>query len=431
MKKKKVYLALSADILHEGHYNIFKTANKYGNVIVGLLTDEAISEYKTLPYLNFKQRMEKIKSIKYVSNVVPQNSFDHTENLLKFRPEYVIHGDDWKSGPLKKIRSKVLKVLNKWGGKLIEPKYTKRYSFNTFNKEVYETGTSPDIRRERLKRLIDVKKITRILESHSPLTGLIIEKLKIPAKRYNLEFDGMWSSSLTDSTLRGKPDNQSVDYSTRLLGLGEILDVTTKPIIFDGDNGGRLEHLPYLIKTLDRLGVSAVVLEDKIGLKKNSLFSNQTDAKQDGILNFCKKIEKASNVKISKDFQIVARIESLIFKKGMKDAIKRAEAYSDAGSNLILIHSKNKSPNEIIEFSKKFKRSKYYKPIIAVPSTYSSTREDILIKSGIKIVIYANHMLRASYPAMVDVAKKILLNRRSKEAESKIISINKILNLIK
>ena len=431
MKKKISYVALSADILHEGHLNIIKTAHKYGRVIVGLLTDKAILEYKNLPFLNFEQRMKKIKGIKFVSEVVPQNSFDHTDNLIQFKPDYVVHGDDWKSGPLRKVRSNAIKVLKKWNGKLIEPKYTKKYSADIFKKELHETGAAPGIRRERFNRLLHSKKIVRILESHSPLTGLIIENLKIKKNNSFLEFDGMWSSSLTDSTLRGKPDNQSVDYSIRISGLGEILDVTTKPIIFDGDNGGRLEHLPYLIKTLDRLGVSAIVLEDKIGLKKNSLFDNQKNAAQDKISNFCKKIEKASNVKISEDFQVVARIESLIFNKGMKDAIKRAEAYSEAGSNLILIHSKKKKPSEIFEFADKFKKSKYYKPIIVVPSTYSSTREEELIKSGIKVVIYANHMLRASYPAMVEVAKKILLNKRSKETEKKIISIKEILHLIK
>ena len=431
MKKKISYLALSADILHEGHFNIIKTANRHGRVIVGLLTDKAILEYKSLPYLNFEQRMKKIKSIKFVSEVIPQNSYDHTENLIKIKPDYVVHGDDWKKGPLKKVRSNVIKVIKKWNGKLLEPKYTKKYSVDTFEKELHETGNSPDIRRERLKRLIDSKKIVRVLESHSPLTGLIIENLKVKNKNSFLEFDGMWSSSLTDSTLRGKPDNQSVDYSTRTLGLGEILDVTTKPIVFDGDNGGRLEHLPYLIKTLDRLGVSAIVLEDKIGLKKNSLFTDQKDSKQDTISNFSKKIEKANNVKISKDFQVVARIESLIFNKGINDAVKRAEAYSEAGANLILIHSKNKNPKEIFDFAKRFKKSKHFKQMIAVPSTYSSTREDLLTKAGIKVVIYANHLLRASYPAMVNVAKKILLNKRSKEIENKIISIKEILHLIK
>ena len=271
----------------------------------------------------------------------------------------------------------------------------------------------------------------RILESHSPLTGLIIEKLKINVKNLESEFDGMWSSSLTDSTLRGKPDNQAVDYSTRINALGETLDVTTKPVIFDADNGGRPEHIAYLIKTIDRLGVSAVIIEDKSGLKKNSLFKDQSGAKQDSIKNFCKKIKKASDAKTSSDFLVIARIESLILNKGMKDALRRADAYSQAGADMIMIHSKNNSPNEILDFAKKFKKSNFFKPMVAVPSTYSVIKESTLIKNGFKIVIYANHLLRASYPAMMEVAKKILLHQRSKEIEKKIISVKEILTLIK
>ncbi len=429
-KNKISYVALSADVLHEGHINILKIASKYGKVVVGLLTDKAIVSYKKLPYLNFDQRLVVVKNIRYVYKVVPQNTLDHTENLIRIKPDYVIHGDDWKKGILKKTRGQVIRTLSKWGGKLIEPKYTNNFSSSNFKKKIYEIGTTPDIRRERLKRLIDSKELVRFLESHSPLSGLIIENLKVKNGNNFSEFDGMWSSSLTDSTVRGKPDNQSVDYSTRINSLGEILDVTTKPVIFDGDNGGRIEHISYLVRTLDRLGVSAVVFEDKIGLKKNSLYLDQKGAKQDSIKDFCKKIEKASNVKISKNLMIVARIESLILNKGMKDALKRADAYSEAGSNLILIHSKKNNPNEIIEFAKKFQKSKHYKPLIAVPSSYSGVKEEQLVKSGIKVIIYANHLLRASYPAMLKTAKIILKNKRSKEAEKNIFPIKEILNLI-
>jgi phosphoenolpyruvate phosphomutase len=431
MKKKISYVALAADILHEGHVNILKTASKYGNVVVGLLTDKAIASYKKLPYLNFDQRKVIIQNIKYVDKVIPQNTLDHTENLNKIKPDYVVHGDDWKKGYLKKTRTQVIKSLSKWGGKLIEPKYTKKISSEIYKKKIYEVGTTPDIRRERLKRLINSKDLVRILESHSALTGLIIEKLKVKKNDKFFEFDGMWSSSLTDSCLRGKPDNQSVDYSTRLNGLSETLDATTKPIIFDADNGGRIEHIPFLIKTIDRLGISAVIIEDKIGLKKNSLFENQKDAQQDTIENFCKKIQKANDSKLSESLMIVARIESLIFNAGIKDALNRAEAYSQAGADMIVIHSKKKQPDEVIEFAKKFKKSKNYKPLIAIPSTYSSIKESTLIKNGFKLVIYANHLLRSSYPSMLKTAEEILLNQRSKESEKKISSISEVINLIR
>ncbi len=433
MKKnqKIVYVGLSADILHEGHINILKEASKLGKVYVGLLTDKAIASYKKFPHLNFKQREIVLRNIKYVHKLIPQKTLDYRPNLIRIKPNYVVHGDDWKTGIQKKTRSQVISVLKKWKGKLIEPKYTKNISSTIIKKKILDIGTTPDVRKEKLSRLIQAKKIVRILESHSPLTGLIIENLKIEKNKNFQEFDGMWSSSLTDSALRAKPDNQSVDYSTRMSGLNEVLDVTTKPIIFDGDNGGRLEHISFMIKALERMGVSAVIIEDKIGLKKNSLFSNQKDAKQDTVKNFCKKINKAKKSKISDDFFIIARIESFIMGKNLNDAIKRAEAYSKAGADAILIHSKENTPKQVISFAKKFIKSKYYKPMVAVPSSYSKISEKILIKYGFKIVIYANQMMRASYPAMVNLAKSILENQRSYEYEKKIISIKEIINLIK
>ena len=428
---KIVYVGLSADILHEGHINILKTANKLGEVIVGLLTDRAIASYKKIPHLSYRQREIVLKNIKFVKKVIPQETLDYRPNLNLTKPQYVVHGDDWKSGIQKNTRSQVIKTLKKWGGKLVEPKYIKDISSSQIKENIIKVGTSPDKRKSKLKRLIDAKNIVRILESHSALTGLIIENLKVVQKQNYLEFDGMWSSSLTDSALRGKPDNQSVDYSTRISGLNEILEVTTKPLIFDADNGGRLEHLPYMIKSLERSGVSAVIIEDKVGLKKNSLFKNQTGVKQDDIKKFCAKISKAKETKISEDFFIIARIESFILGKNLNDALKRADAYSKAGADAILIHSKEDNPSQIFSFAKKFTKSKFYKPMVAVPSSYSKTYEKDLIKYGFKIVIYANHLMRASYPAMLNAAKSILSNKRSYNIESKISPVKEIINLIK
>jgi|TARA_B110000259_G_C14024219_1_gene404092 phosphoenolpyruvate mutase len=429
--KKLVYVGLSADILHEGHINILKIANKLGDVIVGLLTDEAITSYKKIPHLSYKQREIVLKNIKFVKKVIPQNTLDYRPNLKTLKPKFVVHGDDWKTGLQKNTRSQVINTLRKWNGKLVEPKYTKDISSSLIKKNMLKVGTSPDQRKAKLKRIMEAKKIVRILESHSALTGLIIEDLKIIKKQDYLEFDGMWSSSLTDSALRGKPDNQSVDYSTRILGLNEILEVTTKPLIFDADNGGRLEHLPYMIRSLERAGVSAAIIEDKVGLKKNSLFKNQSGAKQDSIKKFCQKISKAKETKISDDFLIIARIESFILGKNLNDALKRAEAYSKAGADAILIHSKENNPSQIFSFAKKFIKSKFYKPMVAVPSTYSKTYEKELIKHEFKIVIYANQLMRAAYPAMLSAAKSILYNKRAFEIENEISPIKEILNLIK
>jgi len=424
-------VGLSADILHEGHINILKTANKLGEVTVGLLTDKAIASYKKIPHLSYKQREIVLKNMKYVKKVIPQNTLDYRPNLNLLKPKYVVHGDDWQTGIQKVTRMQVIKTLKKWNGKLIEPKYTKNISSSLIKENILRVGTSPDKRKSKLRRIMEAKKIVRILESHSALTGLIIENLKVIKKQNYLEFDGMWSSSLTDSALRGKPDNQSVDYSTSIQGLNEILEVTTKPIIFDADNGGRIEHLPYMIKSLERIGVSAAIIEDKVGLKQNSLFKNQSGVKQDSIKKFCQKIAKAKDTKISDDFLIIARIESFILGKSLSDALKRAEAYSKAGADAILIHSKEKNPSQIFSFAKKFTKSKFFKPMVAVPSSYSKTYERDFIKNGFKIVIYANHLMRAAYPAMLNAAKSILSNNRSFNIENKISPIKDIINLIK
>ena len=428
--KKKVYVSLSADVLHEGHINIIKTASKYGYLIIGLLTDEAISSYRRLPHLNYKQREYIVKNIKYVDEVIPQKSLDHTSNLIKIKPDYVVHGDDWKSGILKETRKQVLKTLKRWGGVLIEPKYTKNISSKKIKEKIIKLGTTPDIRRSKLKRLLNSKKLIRVLEAHNPISGMIIENLQITKSGKLDEFDGMWSSSLTDSVSRGMPDNQSVDYSTRINGISEIFNVTTKPLIFDIDNGGQIDHLKFVVKKLDSLGVSALIMEDKIGLKKNSLFKDQSNVKQDTINNFTNKIKKAKNSLVGEDFLIISRIESLILNKPVSDALKRAIAYSKAGADCIMIHSKDKDPKKIFEFSKKFLKTKHFKPLIAVPSSYSKTYEKQLIKNGFKIVIYANHMLRAAHASMIDTAKKILTHNRGYEAEKNITSIKDIIELV-
>jgi phosphoenolpyruvate phosphomutase len=429
--KKKVYVGLSVDIIHEGHINILKTASKYGDVIVGLLTDEAIASYKNIPHLDFNIRKIVVQNIKYVKKVIPQNTLSYVSNLNLIRPDYVVHGDDWKKGIQKQTRKDVIKTLKKWSGKLIEPKYTNNISSTIIKNKILEIGGSPQNRVSRLKRLITSKNIVRILESHNSLTGLIIENLKINKNNKIIEFDGMWSSSLTDSATKGLPDNSSLSFSSRISSLNDIMDVTTKPVVFDADNGGLIEHLPFLIRSLERSGVSAIIMEDKIGLKKNSLFKNQSGTRQDKPSLFAKKIQKICNTRQSNDFMVIARIESFIVGKGLNDALKRAEIYSKAGADAILIHSKEKTPTEIFSFAKEFRKSKNFIPLVSVPSTYSKVYEKDLIKNGFKLVIYANQLLRAAYPAMQNTAKTILKNKRAFEADKKIIPIKEIINLIK
>ena len=429
--KKIVYVGLSADILHKGHINILKIASSYGQVYVGLLTDQAIASYKNIPYLNYDKRKVVLENIKYVKKVIPQKTLDYVENLNLVKPDYVVHGDDWKTGVQKKTRDRVIKVLKKWSGKLIEPKYTKNISSSLIKKEMNNIISSPQNRVSRLKRLMNSKNIVRILESHNSLTGLIIEKINLTKNNKKLEFDGMWSSSLTDSATKGLPDNSSLSFSARISSLNDMMDVTTKPLVFDADNGGQIEHIPFLVRSLERSGASAIIMEDKVGLKKNSLFKNQTGTKQDKPKLFAKKIKKICNSRQSNDFMVIARIESFIVGKGLKDALHRAEIYSKAGADAILIHSKEKTPSEIFSFAKEFKKSKNFIPLVSVPSTYSKVYEKDLIKNGFKLVIYANQLLRAAYPAMQNTARAILKNSRAFEADKKIIPIKEIINLIK
>lgn len=427
---KKVYVGMSADLIHPGHLNIINAAKKLGEVTIGLLTDKAIASYKRLPYLTFDQRKLIIENIKGVDSVIPQETLDYGPNLKKLKPDYVVHGDDWKTGAQQQTRQKVIDTLKEWNGELVEVEYTKGISSTQLNTSLKEIGTTPQIRMKRLRRLLDSKPIVRLIEAHNGLTGLIVENLQITKDDLPMEFDGMWLSSLTDSTAKGKPDIEAVDVTARMQTLNDIVEVTTKPVIYDGDTGGRAEHFVFTVKTLERLGVSAVIIEDKVGLKKNSLFGTDVDQTQDTIASFSNKISLGKKAQITNDFMIIARIESLILKQGMDDAIKRAEAYIEAGADGIMIHSKEKKPDEIFEFCNAFKKFRKRVPLILVPSTYNSVYEKELIDAGVNIVIYANQLLRSAYPAMLETAKSILENERSFEADNNMMPIEKILTLI-
>lgn len=428
---KKVYIGMSADMIHPGHLNIIKEAEKLGEVIVGLLTDKAIASYKRLPVLKYEQRKMIIESIKGVSEVIAQKELDYSVNLRKVKPDFVVHGDDWKDGVQQKTRQNVIDTLSEWGGKLHEVPYTKGISSSLINQSIKEIGTTPEIRMAKLRRLIDAKPIVRVMEAHNGLTGLIVENVSVKKDGVNKEFDAMWISSLTDSTAKGKPDIEAVDVTSRLHSLNDILEVTTKPIIYDGDTGGIPEHFLFTVRTLERLGVSAIIIEDKTGLKKNSLFGTDVSQTQDSIENFCLKIKTGKQSQITQSFMIIARIESLILKQGMEDAIKRAKAYLEAGADGIMIHSKEKSEQEILEFCEAYRHFENRKPLVVVPSSYNHIYEKELIEAGANVVIYANHLLRSAYPAMVDVAKTILENERSSEVNDRCMPIKEILTLIK
>ena len=429
-EKKTVYVAMSIDLVHPGHLNIINEASKYGTVIVGLLTDQAIASYKRVPIMEYKDRYKVVSAIKNVSKVIKQNTHDYSPNLRKLKPNYVLHGDDWKYGVQKNVRAKVIKELKKWNGKLIEVPYTKGISSTKLIEAEKSIGTTPDIRRKSLLRCLNSKPITKIIDIHSGLSGLVVENTKVKVGNKIEEFDGMWASSLTNTAAKGKPDIEAVDLTERLQLVNEVLEVTTKPIVYDADTGGKTEHFVFTVRTLERLGVSALIIEDKTGLKKNSLFGNEVFQQQDSIKNFSKKIAAGKKAKSTEEFMIIARIESLILGRGINDALKRAKAYIKAGADGIMIHSRNKKPTEIFEFCKLYKKLKIKKPLVAVPSSYSIVKEEQLIKHGVNMVIYANHLLRSIYPNMISTAKSILKYKRAKESEKKLLSIKEILNLI-
>lgn len=431
MTQKKVYVGMSADMIHPGHLNIIKEAAKLGSVTVGVLTDEAIASYKRLPYLTYEQRSQIVASLKGVDNVIPQTTLDYVPNLRQLKPDFVVHGDDWKEGVQKETRQRIIDAMAEWGGKVIDIPYTKGISSTAMNQRLKEIGTTPEVRLKRLRRLIGAKKIVRILESHSGLTGLIIENTSVEVNGVKQEFDGMWASSLTDSTAKGKPDIEAVDLTTRLHDLNDALEVTTKPVIFDGDTGGKTEHFVFTVRTLERLGISAVIIEDKTGLKKNSLFGTDAIQTQDSIENFCNKIKQGKQAQVTEDFMIIARCESLIAGHSVDDALIRCFAYVEAGADGIMIHSKNKTGEDIKEFCLRFREKDKSTPIVVVPTTYNQFTEDELATWGINVVIYANHMLRSAYPAMLNCAKSILTHGRSMEAANEYcMSVKEILELI-
>ena len=431
MANKTVYLGMIGDIMHPGLINIINEGAKYGDVMIGLFTDKAIATHKRLPYLTYEQRKQVIENIKGVTTIVPQDDWSYVPNLVKYRPDYIIHGDDWQYGSQKYLRDEVFKVMESLGGEVIEVPYTKGISASGLKQTIDSLGVTPQARLASLRRLISAKPIVRIMESHCGLTGLIIEHTKVEVGNEIREYDGMWASSLTDSTSKGKPDIEAVDLTTRLHDLSDSLEVTTKPVIYDGDTGGKTEHFVFTVRTLERLGVSAVIIEDKVGLKQNSLFGTDAVQTQDSIEGFCSKIQAGKEAQITNDFMIIARCESLIAGKPVDDALERCHAYVAAGADGIMIHSKNKDGMDIKEFCQRFREVDNHTPIVAVPTTYGQFTEAELAEWGINIVIYANHMLRSAYPAMVKCAERILETTRCQEASDEYcMPIKQILNLI-
>ena len=426
---KQVYICFSTDIIHNGHLAILKRAAELGEVTAGILTDEAVAGYKHYPLLPLEERVAMFRSLKYVAHVVVQASLDYTEVLERLRPDIVVHGDDWLVGYQANIRQKVIETLKVWGGELVEFPYTHTPTEETLS-ALDAMLSLPEMRRSRLRRLLSCKPCLSVCEAHNGLTGLIVEKTMVETAAGIRQFDAMWVSSLCDSTAKGKPDIELVDMTSRLKTIEEIMEVTTKPIILDGDTGGMVEHFVYNVQTLERMGISAIIIEDKKGLKKNSLFGTDAGQTQDTVEDFCQKIAAGKAAQKTRDFMVIARCESLILEKGMEDALRRCHAYVQSGADGVMIHSKAKTPDEVYAFCEAFRREDAKTPIVVVPTTYNTATEQELAAHGANIVIHANHLIRSAFPAMQATARSILANGRSREADSLCMSIREILTLL-
>ncbi len=427
---KKVYLSFSTDIIHEGHLNIIREAKKYGKLIIGVYSDEAITKFDRYSTLDFEDRKNLFENIPDVEKIVIQNEVSYKKILNELKPDFLIHGDNWQKGPLSYIRNEAIEVLESYGGQLIEIPYTYNENVARLDKNQREILGMPEYRRKRLRTLLNIKPYLKVIEVHNGITGLIAEKTVVYNNGEMDQFDAMWISSLCDSTAKGKPDIELVDMTSRIQTIEEVMDVTTKPIILDGDTGGLIEHFVYNVKTLERIGVSAVIIEDKIGLKKNSLFGTDVEQTQDTIEHFSEKIKEAKKALRTNEMMIIARVESLILKQGLNDALIRAFNYVEAGADGIMIHSKEKKPDEIFEFCNEFRKKDKKTPVVVVPTSYNIATEEELNKNGANIIIYANQLIRSAFPAMKETAIEILKHKRAKEVDDKLLSIKEIITLI-
>lgn len=427
---KTVYTCFCTDIIHEGHLNIVREAQKYGKVIVGVMSDEAAIRFLRFPTISYEERFALVSEIEGVDRVIRQDSIDYEDVIREIHPDYIIHGDNWLEGPLRVVRDGVQTLLDKYGGTIIDVPYTYNESIKRIDAKMKEKLAMPEYRRKRLRQLVGLCPIVKAIEVHSGLTGLIAEKTVVESDGKLDQFDAMWISSLCDSTAKGKPDIELVDMTSRFRTIDDVMEVTTKPIILDGDTGGQIEHFVYNVRSLERMGVSAIIIEDKIGLKKNSLFGNEVEQTQDSIEHFCEKIRAGKKIQLTNDFMIIARIESLILEQGMEDALGRAKAYVAAGADGIMIHSRKKQPDEVFEFCDRFRAKDKDTPIICVPTSYNSVTEEELMQHGVNIVIYANQLTRSAFPAMEQTAKDILKYHRAQEVDERLMSIKDIISLI-
>ena len=418
-KEKTVYVGITGDMIHPGIINIIQQGAKYGRLIVGLLSNEAIATHKRIPYLTFEQRKAVIENIKGVSEVVPQEDWSYVPNLLKLKPDYIIHGDDWKTNYLKGIREEVFDVMKKIGGEVIEIPYTKGINSSQLFESTTNNGITAVQRLKSLRQLMNYKPIIRIMEANSGLSGLIIENLKIEKEDGIQRFDGIFIN-LLDSNPSGVSEQESSNFMLKLNTVTDILECTTRPIIYGGYTSDNYENITFTIEKLELMGISAIIIEDKF--KNTQELCNEEE--------FCLKIKEGKKAQINPDFMIIAGIEELILGKSMDDALKKALASIKAGADGILISSNQKNGDDIKEFCSKLRKENKNIPIVLIPTTYNQFTEKELGEWGANIIIYADYLKKVTYPAMKKCAETILKSERSLEVNEMCMPIKEILNLI-
>jgi phosphoenolpyruvate phosphomutase len=428
--QKTVFVVMSAEIFHPGHLNIIKVARDLGEVTVGLATDRFNARYKRLTLMSYEDRKAIVENINGVKNVIAQDTLDLAPILRELRPDYFVHGDDWKFGPLKAVRQQVLEVMQEWGGVLVEPPYTEGISSTKLNAAWRSIGATPETRIRHFRRMLEFQPVVRLLEVHNSLSGIIIERTLVEGNERDKEFDGMWYSDLTDSLAKGKPNSSFVDLTSRINTIHGILESTTKPLIVEAGNGGITEHFVSTVKTLERLGVSAVVIADKVGYEGAVFSLNGNEPVQEDVNDFARKIASGKKTQVNKDFSIITQINSLVMHEDVENALRRARVYIEAGVDALMIHSNVETLTDFFEFCRSYRNLEDKVPLLAAIPARSSLDEDQLISAGVQFIVYPDQLLRAAYTSMLNAAKTLLIQARASDVDELYAPISEICDFV-
>jgi len=401
--EKTVYVGMVGDMLHVGHINILKTAARLGRVTVGVLTDRAVVGYKRLPLLAFEDRVRVVESIADVAAVVPQKTLSYVENLRALRPDYVVHGDDWRYGDqVSRARAEVIATLGEWGGELVEVAYTKGISSTAIHRSGAADALFSGTRQGRLRRLLAAKPTLRIVEAHSGLSAKIAAEVRGPDGATG--FDAVWQSGLTDAIHRGKSDGGAVDRGRRLQAVEEILDAGPLPLIYDGRAAGRPETVFDLTRALDKAGVSALCLGDRSDPDRTGpeMSPAETVAQIEAVRAAC---PTGAVMAISR---IVVAAPGNGGSGALDRALDRALALLEAGSDAVMFDSAADTAEPILDIAARLRRQRRDVPLFAAQSDRWGAPIHRFENAGIDAVVYETHLLRATVAPMRRAATALL-----------------------